>query len=109
MLKDGINGDIELSNIRFKYESRSETIFDNFSLKIKYGSKIALVGSSGCGKSTIMSLLLRYYFPDEGTIKINGIDIKDFDIHYLRSAFGVVSQEPVLFYGTFMDNIRYNL
>lgn len=77
-------------------------------LRIKKGNKVAFVGTSGCGKSTIIQLLQRFYFPAKGRISINNIDIKDFDIHYLRSCFGVVSQEPVLFNGSFADNIRYN-
>jgi ATP-binding cassette subfamily B (MDR/TAP) protein 1 len=77
-------------------------------LKVNRGNKVAFVGTSGCGKSTIIQLLQRFYFPESGRITINGIDIKDFEIHYLRSRFGVVSQEPVLFNGTFADNIRYN-
>ncbi|MCL4117608.1 UNVERIFIED_CONTAM: hypothetical protein GTU68_010637, partial [Idotea baltica] len=64
---------------------------------------------SGCGKSTILQLLQRFYFPEKGEITINGISIKDFDVHYLRKSFGVVSQEPVLFEGSFKYNIQYNL
>lgn len=78
-------------------------------LKIKIGEKAAFVGSSGCGKSTIIQLLQRFYEPEKGKITINNINIKDFDLHYLRSQFGVVSQEPVLFNGSFKDNIIYNL
>lgn len=77
-------------------------------IRVRKGTKVAFVGTSGCGKSTIIQLLQRFYFPEKGTIEINGIDIKDFDLHYLRSRFGVVSQEPVLFNGTFTENIKYN-
>ena len=66
------------------------------------------MGTSGCGKSTIIQLLQLFYFPESGTITINGVDIKNFDLHYLRGCFGVVSQEPVLFNGTFKENIQYN-
>ena len=78
-------------------------------IRIKKGNKVAFVGTSGCGKSTIIQLVQRFYFPAHGIIKIGGIDIRDFDIHYLRKIFGVVSQEPVLFNGTFAENMRYNL
>lgn len=61
-------------------------------LRVKRGNKVAFVGTSGCGKSTIIQLLQRFYFPVKGRISINNIDIKDFDIHYLRGQFGVVSQ-----------------
>ena len=70
---------------------------------------MAFVGVSGCGKSTIIQLLLRFYEPESGKITINSVDIKDYNIHYLRNLFGVVSQEPVLFNGSFAENIRYNL
>ena len=64
---------------------------------------------SGCGKSTIIQLLLRFYDPESGRITLNNVDIRDYNIHYLRNLFGVVSQEPVLFNGSFAENIRYNL
>ncbi len=83
-------------------------VFENLSLEIKSGHKVAFVGPSGCGKSTIIQFLLRFYDPDQGTIELDGRNIKDYDIHYLRDCFGVVSQEPVLFNGTFADNIRYD-
>ena len=67
-------------------------VLKNIDLLVEDGSFVVLVGPSGCGKSTIMQLLQRFYFPTTGSITIDGIDIKDFDIHYLRSNFGVVSQ-----------------
>lgn len=109
MLKEGIKGHIQISEISFKYETRQQHVFTNMNLQICPGQKVALVGPSGCGKSTIMQLLQRFYMPDSGKISIDGIDIRDFDIHYLRSKFGVVSQEPALFNASFRDNIRYNL
>lgn len=109
MLKNKIQGKIELKDIKFKYDSRTEYLFDRFNLSIPYGEKVAFVGASGCGKSTILSFLLRFYEPESGTILLNGVNIKDYDIHFLRAQFGVVSQEPVLFNTTFKANIRYNL
>lgn len=82
-------------------------IFEKLSFTVKKGSSLALVGKSGCGKSTIMNLLMRFYEPTGGEITIDGIDIKDFDIHYLRSKMGIVSQEPTLINGTIRDNILY--
>lgn len=108
MLKEGIKGHIKLENVSFKYESRSQHVFKNINVEISPGQKIAFVGPSGCGKSTILQLLQRFYMPESGKITVDGIDLKDFDIHYLRSRFGVVSQEPVLFNGTFRENIKYN-
>ena len=108
MIKEGIEGDIVLDKIKFKYETRNDYLFENFSIVLKSGGKSAFVGASGCGKSTIMQFLLRFYEPEKGTILINNVDIKDYDLHYLRSSFGVVSQEPVLFNGSFKENIIYN-
>lgn len=109
LIGEGCDGEIEVKNIEFKYESRKETLFKNFSMNIKQGSKVAFVGVSGCGKSTLIQLLLRFYDLKDGDILINGISIKDYDVHYLRSCFGIVSQEPVLFNGNFKENIIYNL
>ena len=108
MLKSGIKGNIKLENVSFKYESRQQYVFKNMNISVKPGQKIAFVGPSGCGKSTIIQLLQRFYLPAKGTISIDGIDIKDYDIHYLRSQFGVVSQEPALFNASFRENIKYN-
>ena len=84
-LKSHIKGDILFENILFKYETRADYLFREFSLRIPYGEKSAFVGTSGCGKSTIFSLILRFYEIEKGRITLNGIDIKDYDIHFLRS------------------------
>ena len=97
-----------MEDVSFKYSNRQQYVFQNMNISIKPGQKVAFVGASGCGKSTIMQLLQRFYLPESGKITINKIDIKDFDIHYLRSCLGVVSQEPVLFNSSFRDNIKYN-
>ena len=72
------------------------------------GEKIALVGHSGSGKSTIIQLLMRFYDPEEGEILINNRNIKEYDLYSLRKQIGLVSQEPALFIGSVSDNIRYN-
>ncbi len=102
-----IKGDIEFRNIWFKYPTRERQIFKGLNLKINASTKVAFVGPSGCGKSTILALLQRFYDPDQGEILIDGINIKQYDLKYLRSCFGVVSQEPVLFNGTIEYNIKY--
>lgn len=81
-----------MKNVTFRYGSRNVNVFTRISLDIKEGQKVAFVGSSGCGKSTILQLLQCFYQYSEGEIMIDGIDIKDYDVHYLRSFFGVVSQ-----------------
>ncbi|XP_076594196.1 ATP-dependent translocase ABCB1 [Chaetodon auriga] len=105
---DYIKGDIEFKNIHFTYPSRPEVkILDNLSLKVASGQTIALVGSSGCGKSTTIQLLQRFYDPQEGSVCIDGHDIRSLNIRYLREMIGVVSQEPILFATTITENIRY--
>ncbi|XP_061918788.1 ATP-dependent translocase ABCB1-like isoform X1 [Entelurus aequoreus] len=103
-----INGNIKFKNIHFSYPSRPEVkILNNFSLSVKSGQTIALVGSSGCGKSTTIQLLQRFYDPQEGSLSIDDHDICSLNVRYLREKIGVVSQEPVLFATTIAENIRY--
>ncbi|CAF4238538.1 unnamed protein product, partial [Rotaria sordida] len=101
-------GDIEFNNVIFTYPARQETpILNKLSLKILSGKTVALVGASGCGKSTIIQLIQRFYDPDEGEILLDGKDIKTLNVSWLRSHIGIVSQEPVLFTGSIEDNIRF--
>uniref|UniRef100_A0AAQ4RWE2 ABC-type xenobiotic transporter n=1 Tax=Gasterosteus aculeatus aculeatus TaxID=481459 RepID=A0AAQ4RWE2_GASAC len=105
---DSITGNIEFKNIHFSYPSRPDTeILHDLSLSVKSGQTIALVGSSGCGKSTTIQLLQRFYDPHEGSVSVDGHDIRSLNIRYLREMIGVVSQEPVLFATTIAENIRY--
>jgi ATP-binding cassette, subfamily B, bacterial MsbA len=94
---------ITLENIHFKYEE--ESVLKNFSLEIPKGKTIALVGQSGSGKSTIANLLTRFYDVQEGTVKIDGIDIKDMSLESLRNLMGLVTQDSILF----NDSIKNNL
>jgi ATP-binding cassette subfamily B (MDR/TAP) protein 1 len=102
-----VKGEIEFKDVKFKYPSREEQILKGLSFKVKIGQKVALVGTSGCGKSTCMQLLLRFYDANEGAILIDGVDIKKWDLRVLRKAIGSVSQEPTLFKGTISYNIKY--
>ncbi|XP_019747634.1 ATP-dependent translocase ABCB1 isoform X6 [Hippocampus comes] len=105
---DSISGNIEFKNIHFNYPSRPEVkVLNHMSLSVKSGQTIALVGSSGCGKSTTIQLLQRFYDPQQGSVSIDGHDIRSLNICYLRKMIGVVSQEPVLFATTIAENIRY--
>ncbi|XP_077431417.1 ATP-dependent translocase ABCB1-like isoform X1 [Vanacampus margaritifer] len=105
---DSISGNIEFKNINFNYPSRPEVkVLTNMSLSVKSGQTIALVGSSGCGKSTTIQLLQRFYDPQQGSVSVDGHDIRSLNISYLRKMIGVVSQEPVLFATTISENIRY--
>ncbi|KAG7475856.1 multidrug resistance protein 1-like [Solea senegalensis] len=105
---DFIRGNIEFNNIHFSYPSRPDVkVLDNMSLSVDSGQTIALVGSSGCGKSTTIQLLQRFYDPHEGSVCIDGHDIRSLNVRYLREMIGVVSQEPILFATTISENIRY--
>jgi ATP-binding cassette, subfamily B, bacterial len=102
-----IKGEIEFDNVHFKYNDVDEGILNGVSFKIKAGEKIALLGPTGAGKSTIISLLMRFYEPDKGTIRIDGRDIREYARPYLRSKIGVVLQKPFLFSTSIKENIAY--
>eukprot|EP01116_Phalansterium_solitarium_P018473 TRINITY_DN489_c0_g1_i1.p1 TRINITY_DN489_c0_g1~~TRINITY_DN489_c0_g1_i1.p1 ORF type:complete len:1312 (+),score=501.72 TRINITY_DN489_c0_g1_i1:46-3981(+) len=103
-----VQGRIEIRNVTFSYPKRPEaTVLRDYSLSITPGQTVALVGSSGCGKSSTVGLLQRFYDPQDGSVLLDGVDVKDMSIRWLRSQFGVVGQEPVLFSGTIADNIRF--
>ncbi|MBS3117958.1 ABC transporter ATP-binding protein [Candidatus Woesearchaeota archaeon] len=100
------SGDIEFRNINFKYGKKN--IFENFNLKIGSGQKVALVGHSGCGKSSLIKLLYRLYDVDSGSILIDGKDIREFKQESLRSGLSIVPQECVLFDDTIYNNIAFS-
>ena len=102
-----VRGDIEFNNVAFKYDDTSTEVFKNINLKVKAGEYMALVGSSGVGKTTMCSLIPRFYEVTEGKITIDGIDIRDIKLRSLRRNIGIVQQDVYLFAGTVMDNIRY--
>ncbi|PKS11642.1 hypothetical protein jhhlp_001793 [Lomentospora prolificans] len=101
-------GTIKFNDVHFAYPTRpAVSIFNGISFEIPSGSNVCVVGPSGGGKSTVASLLLRFYNPTSGSITINGMDISKMNIRSLRRRIGVVSQEPVLFSGTIAENIAY--
>ncbi|KAG8193490.1 hypothetical protein JTE90_023740 [Oedothorax gibbosus] len=103
-----IDGNIELKNVSFNYPARPDVqVLKDISLTVRPGETVALVGSSGCGKSTIVQLILRFYDASMGCIEIDGKDVKCLNVGWLRSIIGFVGQEPVLFSTTIAENIRY--
>ncbi|KCV69523.1 hypothetical protein H696_03944 [Fonticula alba] len=105
---EGVVGNIEFRDIHFTYPSRPDTkILNGLNLSVKAGTTVALVGHSGCGKSTTIALLERFYDPASGTVTLDGNNLKDLSIRWLRSNVALVSQEPVLFSTTIYENIRY--
>lgn len=105
-----VNGSIEFKDVTFAYPTRRETnVLDGFSLNVEAGSTVALVGPSGCGKSTTIQLLERFYDINAGSITLDGHDLRELNVHWLRQQIGLVSQEPSLFACTIRENIAFGL
>ncbi|GFO24716.1 multidrug resistance protein 1 [Plakobranchus ocellatus] len=105
---ESVRGYIHFQNVHFSYPARPDVkVLNGLDLEAKPGQTVALVGASGCGKSTTVQLTQRFYDPSQGKIMIDGIDLRDLNIKWLRRHIGVVSQEPVLFATTIAENIRY--
>ncbi|MCD1586049.1 ATP-binding cassette domain-containing protein [Halomonas sp. IOP_14] len=100
-------GEITLENVTFTYPGRETPALEGFDLHIKPGERVAVVGPSGAGKSTLLALLLRFYDPSQGRITLDDRDVRTLDLAALRSAMGLVAQEPVLFSGSVAENLRY--
>jgi len=123
--RDDVDGEITLKNLHFRYERKhskssekdeidnnvdintQQVVFGGCDLTMKAGETVALVGESGCGKSTIAKLVQRFYDPTDGCILLDGVDLRNINVHDLRSCIGVVSQEPLLFDTTIEENIRF--
>ncbi len=103
-----ITGWIEMKKVDFAYPSRLETlVLRQFSLEVKPGTSVGLVGKSGCGKSTVIGLIQRFYDVDRGSVKVDGVDIRELDVQWYRRHTALVSQEPVLYSGSIRDNIVF--
>ncbi|MBR5543379.1 MAG: ABC transporter ATP-binding protein [Oscillospiraceae bacterium] len=104
-----VSGDIDLENVTFRYSDTTDEVLSKINLHINRGEHIALVGPSGAGKTTLCNLIPRFYDVTEGSIKVDGIEIRDVTTHSLRNNIGIVQQDVYLFSGTVYENIEYGL
>uniref|UniRef100_A0A453NB95 ABC transporter domain-containing protein n=3 Tax=Aegilops tauschii TaxID=37682 RepID=A0A453NB95_AEGTS len=108
MVLENIKGDVELKDVYFRYHARpGQLILDGLSLQVASGTTMAIVGESGSGKSTVISLVERFYDPQAGEVLIDGVNIKNLSLDWIRGKIGLVSQEPLLFMTSIKDNIIY--
>ena len=102
------NGTIEFKNVTYRYHKHSEEpVLDNINLTIPSGSTVGIIGSTGCGKTTLVSLIPRLYDTDEGEVLIDGVNVRDYTLYNLRESVGMVLQKNVLFSGTIAENLRW--
>jgi len=103
-----VTGEITFENVVFSYPARTDqTVCQGYNLTVEAGKTVALVGASGSGKSTAIQLIERFYDPDQGSVKLDGVDLTELNVTWLRQQIGLVGQEPVLFSGTIAENIAY--
>ncbi|KAL9224544.1 hypothetical protein vseg_000568 [Gypsophila vaccaria] len=103
-----LTGRIDLRKVDFSYPTRPDSpILRQFTLEVKAGTSVGLVGRSGCGKSTVIALIQRFYDADRGTVKVDGVDIREFNVVWYRKHMALVSQDPVIYSGTIRDNIVF--
>ena len=99
--------DIKFENVNYKYEDSNEYVLKNINLDVKAGEIVAFVGKSGSGKTTLVNLLARFFNTDDGTVKVNGVNIKNIPLKIYRNKFAIVPQETFLFGGTIKENISF--
>jgi ABC-type multidrug transport system fused ATPase/permease subunit len=104
---DGMVGEVVFEQVHFRYPGQKRPALENVSFSIKPGERVALMGPSGSGKSTVFHLLLRFYDPEQGGVRVGGVDLRHADIHSLRRHVCLVQQEPMIFSGTIAENITY--
>jgi ATP-binding cassette subfamily B protein len=102
-----VTGAVSFENVSFRYSSTDKSALNGVSLHVKAGQTVAIVGPTGAGKTTIVNLIMRFYDPTEGNVKIDGIDLRDVTLESLRSQISLVLQDPFIFSGSIGDNIRY--
>ncbi|CAI4232216.1 unnamed protein product [Auanema sp. JU1783] len=107
---DRVTGRVVFENVHFRYPTRKEAkVLNGFSLTIEPGETVAFVGHSGCGKSTSVGLLTRLYEAEAGTVTLDGVNVRDFNINWLRNHIGIVQQEPILFNDTLANNLKMGM
>ncbi|MHB1891192.1 MAG: ABC transporter ATP-binding protein, partial [Acidimicrobiales bacterium] len=102
-----LRGDVELAGVAFAYPGTDRTIIEDVALRVSAGERVALVGETGAGKSTLVKLIARFYDPTSGRVLVDGYDLRRLDIHWYRSQLGYVPQEPFLFSASVAENIRF--
>lgn len=105
--KNDFNGDVAFTDVSFRYNDKNDYVLKNVSLAVKAGEYVALVGSSGAGKTTLCSLIPRFYDVTSGSISVDGVDVRDLKLKCLRNNIGIVQQDVYLFAGSIIENIRY--
>ena len=106
--KEVVFGEVEFDNVSFRYyKNNEEKVLDGISFKIPAGSTVGIIGSTGCGKTTLVSLIARLYDADEGSVRVDGVDVRDYDMTKLREGVGMVLQKNILFSGSVADNLRW--
>ncbi|MFB6136565.1 MAG: ABC transporter ATP-binding protein [Halobacteriaceae archaeon] len=104
---DEVDGHVEFDDVVFSYEGTDETILDGVSLDVEAGQTVGFAGTSGSGKSTLLKLVPRYHDVDSGSVRIDGTDVREYDVQSLRDEIGIVEQNPYMFSGTVRENIAY--
>lgn len=105
--KSGMEGEVEFKNVSFRYPDADDYVLKDISFKAKKGETIAFIGTTGCGKSTVVNLIPRFYDVTEGEVLVDGVNVKDYDQHALRNKIGYVSQKAILFSGTIGSNVAF--
>ena len=105
--KDGMKGEIEFRNVSFRYPDADGDVLQNISFTAHQGETVALIGATGCGKSTVINLIPRFYDATQGQVLVDGVDVREYNQHALRDKIGYVSQKSILFSGTVASNVAY--
>ncbi|MFW5980463.1 MAG: ABC transporter transmembrane domain-containing protein [Halanaerobiaceae bacterium] len=109
MEEEELQGEVEFENVSFKYEGEDEEVLTSINVKVEAGETVGLVGPTGAGKTTFVNLIPRFYDINNGKIKLDGNDLRDYELKWLRRQIGIVPQHPFLFYGTIAQNIAYGI